>query len=119
MLERESSVQGVFCCLTFCYNLHIMIATEFLRGIFMNILTASQTTNNNFNNNNINNNIDTGRLQINITSGPTSFPVAGATVSISYTGVPGSTLEQLQTNSSYRVYNYNNCKQTSIRRCFR
>ena len=117
MLEREASVQGVFCCLTFCYNLHIMIATEFLRGIYMNHLTASQTTNNNFNNsngnntnnnfsnnngnnNNINNNIDTGRLQINITSGPTSFPVAGATISISYTGVPGSTLEQVQTNSS-------------------
>ena len=48
----------------------------------------------------MNNNIDTGRLQINITSGPTSFPVSGATVSISYTGVPGATLEQLQTNSS-------------------
>lgn len=81
-----------------------MIATEFLRGILMNHLTASQTTNNNFNNNNdnnnINNNIDIGRLQINITSGPTSFPVSGATVSISYTGVPGETLEQLQTNSS-------------------
>ncbi len=51
-------------------------------------------------NENPNNNIDTGRLQINVTSGPTSFPVTNATISISYTGVPGSTLEQMQTNSS-------------------
>lgn len=43
---------------------------------------------------------DTGRLQINITSGITSFPVSGATVSISYTGVPESTLEQVTTDSS-------------------
>lgn len=43
---------------------------------------------------------DTGRLQINITSGITSFPVSDATVSISYTGVPESTLEQVTTDSS-------------------
>ena len=43
---------------------------------------------------------DIGRLQINITSGITSFPISGATISISYTGVPESTLEQVTTNSS-------------------
>lgn len=51
-------------------------------------------------NENNHNNIDTGRLQINITSGPTAFPISNATISISYTGVPGSVLEQVQTNSS-------------------
>ena len=56
----------------------------------MNILTVSQT----------NNNIGRGKLQINVTSQPTSFPIPNATVSISYTGVPGQTLEQLQTNQS-------------------
>ena len=43
---------------------------------------------------------DKGRLQINITSDITASPVAGATVSISYTGVPDSQLEQLTTDSS-------------------
>ncbi|MDO4312558.1 MAG: peptidoglycan-binding protein [Eubacteriales bacterium] len=43
---------------------------------------------------------DIGRLQINITSGITSFPVSDATISISYTGVPESTLEQVTTDSS-------------------
>lgn len=63
----------------------------------MNILTAAQT---NGNGNDRSNNIDRGRLQINITSQTTSFPVTDATISISYTGVPGSTLEQVRTNSS-------------------
>ena len=87
----------------------------------MNILRASQLNNggnmngninNNVNNLNgrnnrnignnrdVSNNIDTGRLQINVTSAITSFPVADATISISYTGVPDATLEQLRTNSS-------------------
>jgi len=65
----------------------------------MNILTAAQT-NGNGNGNDRSNNIDRGRLQINITSQTTSFPVTDATISISYTGVPGSTLEQIRTNSS-------------------
>lgn len=56
----------------------------------MKIISATQT----------NNNIDKGRLQISITSGPTAFPVSDATISISYTGVPGSTLEQVRTDSS-------------------
>ena len=56
----------------------------------MNILTAAQTENN----------IDRGFLQVNVTSAPTSFPLSNATVSISYTGIPGGTIEQLQTNSS-------------------
>lgn len=81
----------------------------------MNILKATQTNNNgnngnfgnnvNFNNNsnynnNIANNIDKGRLQISVTSAITSFPVTDATISISCTGVPGATLEQVRTNSS-------------------
>lgn len=57
----------------------------------MNILTAAQINNNN---------IDKGQLQINITSERTSVPIAGATISISYTAVPGAPLEQVQTNSS-------------------
>lgn len=71
----------------------------------MNILKSSQINNNGNNvdgrnNNNIADNIDIGRLQISVTSAITSFPVADATISISYTGVPGATLEQVQTNSS-------------------
>lgn len=55
----------------------------------MNILTVSQTDN-----------TSRGQLQINVTSEPTSFPISEASISISYTGVPGPILEQLQTNSS-------------------
>lgn len=76
----------------------------------MNILKATQVNNNvnnsvnnrnNTNNtNNIADNIDIGRLQISVTSAITSFPVADATISISYTGVPGATLEQVRTDSS-------------------
>lgn len=43
---------------------------------------------------------DTGKLNISITSDITSFPIEGATISISFTGVPESTLEQVTTNSS-------------------
>ncbi len=47
-----------------------------------------------------NNAVDKGRLQINVTSDITSFPVSGASITISYTGVPDSTLEQLSTDAS-------------------
>lgn len=43
---------------------------------------------------------DKGKLQINITSEITAVPIRDATISISYTGIPESTLEQLTTNSS-------------------
>jgi len=43
---------------------------------------------------------DKGKLQINLTSEITSYPVPDATISISYTGVPDSQLEQLTTDSS-------------------
>ena len=43
---------------------------------------------------------DQGKLQINITSEITAVPIQGATISISYTGIPESTLEQLTTDSS-------------------
>lgn len=46
------------------------------------------------------NNIEKGKLQINVTSDVDSFPVSDAVVSVSYTGVPDSTLEELSTNSS-------------------
>ncbi len=46
------------------------------------------------------NHIDKGMLQINVTSEVDSFPVSDATVSVSYTGVPDSTLEELNTDSS-------------------
>lgn len=41
-----------------------------------------------------------GSLQINVTSSINAFPVAGAEISISYTGVPESTLERIVTDSS-------------------
>ena len=44
--------------------------------------------------------IDKGKLQIQITSQVTAFPIQNAQVSISYTGVPENTLEKLQTDSS-------------------
>lgn len=44
--------------------------------------------------------VDRGKLQINVTSDVTAFPITDATISISYTGVPDSTLEQLTTDSS-------------------
>ena len=44
--------------------------------------------------------IDTGQLQINITSNANSYPITNATIQISYTGMPNSTLEQLNTNAS-------------------
>lgn len=43
---------------------------------------------------------DQGKLQINITSEITAVPIQGATISLSYTGIPESTLEQLTTDSS-------------------
>lgn len=54
--------------------------------------------------NNLNNaQMDTqslGKLQINVTSSLGLIPVSDATVTISYTGVPGVTVEQLRTDSS-------------------
>lgn len=43
---------------------------------------------------------DRGRLQIQIVSQIQNRPISGAKISISYTGAPSQTLEQLQTNSS-------------------
>ena len=43
---------------------------------------------------------DKGELQVNITSEITALPIADAKVSISYTGVPESQLEELTTDSS-------------------
>lgn len=43
---------------------------------------------------------DMGKLKISVTSEITSYPVADAQISISYTAIPDSKLEQLSTNSS-------------------
>ena len=43
---------------------------------------------------------DKGQLKISITSRATSVPIEDATISISYTGVPENTIEELTTNSS-------------------
>lgn len=56
----------------------------------MSFLTATQTDNN----------IDVGKLQINVTSEADAFPIENATISISYTGVPETPIEQLRTDSS-------------------
>ena len=50
-----------------------------------------------------NNAVDKGQLQINVTSEITALPVTGATISISYTGVPESTLEQVNTDAPVAV----------------
>ena len=44
--------------------------------------------------------VDRGTLQINVTSSVNAFPVERAEISISYTGVPESTLDKIQTDSS-------------------
>ena len=44
--------------------------------------------------------VDRGTPQINVTSSVNAFPVERAEISISYTGVPESTLEKIQTDSS-------------------
>ena len=44
--------------------------------------------------------VDRGTLQINVTCAVNAFPVERAEISISYTGVPESTLEKIQTDSS-------------------
>ena len=44
--------------------------------------------------------VDRGTLQINVTSSVNAIPVERAEISISYTGVPESTLEKIQTDSS-------------------
>lgn len=49
---------------------------------------------------NENQSVDKGRLRVAVTSAITSYPVADAVISVSYTGVPDSTLEQLKTDSS-------------------
>ena len=59
----------------------------------MNNVKATQTGNGNLG-------VDKGKLRIAVTSEITSYPVADATISISYTGVPENTLEKLQTDSS-------------------
>ena len=56
----------------------------------MSILHSTQTDNN----------IDRGNLQINVSSEITARPIEDARISISYTGEPGNTLEQLTTDSS-------------------
>ncbi len=46
------------------------------------------------------NNIDTGQLQVSIVRRGTRIPIENSTVRISYTGEPGNTLEQIQTDAS-------------------
>ncbi len=46
------------------------------------------------------NNIDKGNLQVQVVSGNNMTPIPNARVTISYTGDPTSTLEELSTNSS-------------------
>ena len=44
--------------------------------------------------------IDQGRLQINVTANVGLIPIPNASITISYTGEPGSTIETLTTDSS-------------------
>lgn len=55
----------------------------------MNRITTAQTDN-----------VDKGILQINVTSDVTAYPVSEAKISITYTGVPESPIEELTTDSS-------------------
>ena len=43
---------------------------------------------------------DRGKLQINVTSSLGLIPISDATVTISYTGLPDTTVEKLNTDSS-------------------
>ena len=43
---------------------------------------------------------DKGRLQINLVSDISAYPIQGAQISIFYTGIPEAQLEQLTTDSS-------------------
>ena len=45
-------------------------------------------------------NTDKGKLQINVTSDINSYPISEAKISITYTGVPESPIEELTTDSS-------------------
>lgn len=45
-------------------------------------------------------NIDMGQLNIQLTSSVNTYPIEGATINISYTGVPDATIEQLTTDGS-------------------
>lgn len=49
---------------------------------------------------NTNNNIDTGYLEVDVISSANNVPVENATVTISYTGDPESTIEELRTDNS-------------------
>lgn len=49
---------------------------------------------------NLSDNIDTGQLKVQLTSSITNLPIDKATINISYTGVPDSTIESLSTDSS-------------------
>lgn len=51
-------------------------------------------------NQNISDNIDTGTLRIHITNESTGSPVQGAKISISYTGNPSETIEEVSTDDS-------------------
>ncbi len=55
----------------------------------MNRITTAQTDN-----------VDKGSLQINVISDVTSYPISEAKISITYTGVPESPIEELTTDSS-------------------
>lgn len=48
---------------------------------------------------------DKGTLQVDVTSALNNFPISGATVAISYTGEPDSTIEQVTTDSSGQTEN--------------
>ena len=62
--------------------------------------TTSSGGDGQFNQNSPSNNIDTGQLQVNVVSRGTRIPVDNVTVSISFTGEPNRTLEQIQTDAS-------------------
>ena len=49
--------------------------------------------------------IDNGKLQINVTADIGQIPIQNATISISFTGEPGSPLETLTTDSSGQTEN--------------
>mgnify|MGYP003300492416 CR=1 FL=1 len=50
--------------------------------------------------------MDYGRLRVALTSRITSVPIEGATVQISYTGVPENILEELEKYKKSLIYEY-------------
>ena len=63
--------------------------------------------------------VDKGKLKISVTSEITAYPVEDALISISYTGVPENTLEEVRTDRSGMTESVELCRISGCVRSFR